>query len=140
VEQTSTFKLTNRRDWMTTGVNFINVLLGAFTRADPKSTKKTDDLTVFFALSGSACAKAACRMLMKLTPGVDFKEAFMCLDPKSVKIQSSRLYIFVLLVSAHVNASSKMLMKLTPEHSLYLSVYLSFSLSLYLSLSFFLFN
>ncbi len=38
-------------------------------RADPERTKKTDNLTAFFALSGSALAKAAHRMLMKLTPG-----------------------------------------------------------------------
>jgi len=51
------------------GVNFINVLLAAFACADPESTKKTDNLTVLFGLSGSARAKAARRMLMKLTPG-----------------------------------------------------------------------
>jgi len=50
-------------------VNFINILRAAFTRADPKSTKKTDDLTVFFALSGSAHVKAGRWTLMKLTPG-----------------------------------------------------------------------
>ncbi len=30
------------------GVNFINVLLPAFARADPKNVKNTDNLTVFF--------------------------------------------------------------------------------------------
>jgi len=54
---------------MVTGDNFINVLQAAFEWADPKSVKKTDNLTVYFALSGSARAKAACRTLMKLTPG-----------------------------------------------------------------------
>ncbi len=48
------------------GVNFINALWAAFTCADPKSAKNTD---VFFALLGSAPAKAARKMLMKLTPG-----------------------------------------------------------------------
>jgi len=47
------------------GVNFTNVLRAAFTRADPKSAKKLLNLTVFFALLGSACVKAACRTLMK---------------------------------------------------------------------------
>ncbi len=47
------------------GVNFINVLLTAFAFEDPKSTKNTDNLNGFFALSGSAGVKAACRMLMK---------------------------------------------------------------------------
>ncbi len=44
----------------------------AFSCADPKGTKKTDNLTVFFALLGSARVKAAHRLLMKWTPGVDF--------------------------------------------------------------------
>ena len=51
-------------------VNFTNVLQAAFTRADPKSAIKLLNLTVFFALFGSAQVKAACRMLVKLTPGV----------------------------------------------------------------------
>jgi hypothetical protein len=34
--------------------------------------KKTDNLTVFFALSGSARIKAAGKMLVKLTQGVNF--------------------------------------------------------------------
>jgi len=51
------------------GVNFINNLQVAFKRADPESAKKTDNLIEFFVLSGSACIKAAHRMLMKLTPG-----------------------------------------------------------------------
>jgi hypothetical protein len=41
-----------------------------YTRADPKSAKKTDNLTVFFALLGSALVKAVCRTLMKLIPGM----------------------------------------------------------------------
>jgi len=41
---------------LTTGVNFINVLWAAFTCTDPK--KDTDDITVFFMLLGSVCAKA----------------------------------------------------------------------------------
>jgi len=54
-------------------VNFVNVLRAAFTCTDPKSPKKTDDLTVFFALLVSSCVKGARRMLMKLTPDVDGK-------------------------------------------------------------------
>jgi len=49
-------------------VNFVNVLQAAFAHKDPKSTIKTDNLTVFFVLSGSARLKAARRMLMKSTP------------------------------------------------------------------------
>ena len=39
----------------------------AFMRAGPESAKKLLDLTVFFALLGSACIKAACKMMVKLT-------------------------------------------------------------------------
>jgi len=46
----------------------------AFTHADPKSVKKSVKLSVFFALSGSAHAKAAHRTLMKLTPYYDLAE------------------------------------------------------------------
>ncbi len=49
------------------GVNFINILHVAFTRADPKSAKKTVKFSVFFALSGYRCVKATTKMLMKLT-------------------------------------------------------------------------
>jgi len=52
-----------------TGVIFTNILRAAFLHADPKSAKKTDNLNVFLALSGSARAKAAQKMLVKLTPG-----------------------------------------------------------------------
>ncbi len=44
----------------------LHVLQAAFTRADPKSAKMTDNLTVFFELLGSASIKAVGRMLMKL--------------------------------------------------------------------------
>jgi len=56
---------------LTPWVNFfINILRAAFTRADPEWAKKTENLTVFFVLSGSAHIKAAGRMLVKLTPDV----------------------------------------------------------------------
>jgi len=48
-------------------INFTNVLRNAFTRADPKSAKKADGLTVFFALLGSVHVQAVRKMLMKLT-------------------------------------------------------------------------
>jgi len=54
------------------GFHFIHILRAAFTRADPESAKKIDNLTVFFVLLESAYAKAAHRMLMKLTHGVNF--------------------------------------------------------------------
>ncbi len=54
------------------GFNFINIVQAAFMRADPESIKKTNSLTVFFVLLGSASAKAAHRMLIKLTIGYSF--------------------------------------------------------------------
>ncbi len=38
------------------------------TRVDPKSTKKTDDLTIFFVLLRYVRVKSAPKTLMKLTP------------------------------------------------------------------------
>ncbi len=46
------------------GLNFINILRTAFTLADPKSVKDTDDLNVFFMLLGSKRIKAVCRTLV----------------------------------------------------------------------------
>ncbi len=43
----------------------VNMFSAAFTRTDPKSAKKTDSLTVFFALLGSASVKGELNMLMK---------------------------------------------------------------------------
>jgi len=63
---------------------------------DPKSTKKTENLTVFFALLGYVCAKAAHRTLMKLIRGVNFTNMFAastCEDPKSTK-KGSQVIIF----------------------------------------------
>jgi len=50
------------------GVNFINILREAYVCADPKSAKRRDSLTVFFALLGSFCVKAAHKMFVKSTP------------------------------------------------------------------------
>jgi len=53
---------------------FYEQLLHAWS---PKVPKDTDEVTDFFAISGSASVKAARIMLMKLTPGVDFVNMFM---------------------------------------------------------------
>ncbi len=55
----------------------------------PKAPKKTENLTVFLVLFGSARLKAAHRGLKKLTPRLNFIN-FLCtpftnVDPKSVK-------------------------------------------------------
>ncbi len=54
----------------TPGFNFINIARAAFTHKDPKSVKKTDDLTAFLALLGSLRVNAARKTLVKLTPGI----------------------------------------------------------------------
>ncbi len=54
----------------------VNILLAAFARADPKSTKKTDNLTIFVAHLGFVCVKAAHRMLVKWTPDFDKSQHF----------------------------------------------------------------
>jgi len=56
------------------GVDFPNFLWAAFTHTDPKSVKKTDNLTVLIAALGSALIKAARRKLIKLSPAL--KEMF----------------------------------------------------------------
>jgi len=54
------------------GVNFINFLRAAFTREDPESAKHTDNLTVFYALLGSARVKAAVERSFEFRlPGMD---------------------------------------------------------------------
>ncbi len=50
-------------------LNFINVLQADYKRKDRKRVKKTDNLTVFLALLGSARVQAARKMLVKLTHG-----------------------------------------------------------------------
>jgi hypothetical protein len=40
------------------GVNFTNIFRVAFMRPDPKSVKKIDSLTIFFALLGSGICKS----------------------------------------------------------------------------------
>jgi len=66
------------------GVDFTIVLRAAFTRRSQKH-KKTVKLSIFFMLLGSLSAKAARRMLMKLTSGIDFTNvlwaAFTNADP-----------------------------------------------------------
>ncbi len=63
-----TWGRTNPHGELKPGVNFINILQPAFTRADSKSARNIIKLSVFFALSWSGHVKAACKMLMKLTP------------------------------------------------------------------------
>jgi len=69
--------------------------------ADPESAKKTAILTVFFGLWGSVLLKADQRMLMKLTPVVDFinimQPDFTRTDPKCTKkIDNSTVFFAIL--------------------------------------------
>ncbi len=53
------------------GVNFTNILHTAFTLVDPKSIKKIQlSHQYLFTLLGFESVKAACRMLMKLSPAI----------------------------------------------------------------------
>jgi hypothetical protein len=62
-----------------TWVDFNKILCAAFMRANPKSIKKTDCLTVFFGLLGSANIKVAPKMLVKLTPGISQTKLYFSL-------------------------------------------------------------
>ncbi len=66
--------------------------------ADPKSAKKTDNLTVFFVLLGFAHIKAARKILVKLTTG---------LQTQAVSTQSSAKYFCT-------KTACQILVKLTP--------------------------
>ena len=50
-------------------VDFINLQLTAFALVDPKSVRIQSSCQYLFTLLGSTGAKAANKMLMKLTPG-----------------------------------------------------------------------
>ena len=50
------------------GVNFINVFMRSFYARRSLKHKKMLDLTVFFALLGSVCVKAARKMLVTFSP------------------------------------------------------------------------
>ena len=84
-----------------------------------RKCKKLLDLTVFFALLGSSSVKAACRMLMKLTPGFYLTNillaAFALADPASAKKTVKSSSCFVLLGSVSVKAAHRTLVKLTPD-------------------------
>ena len=52
---------------LTLGVNFINVFTRSFYVHRSQKCMNLLELTVFFALLGSGCVKAARKMLLKLT-------------------------------------------------------------------------
>jgi len=57
-----------KKKWIA-ALNFIKILITAFTWTDPRSVKKTVKLSIFFTLSGSSRVKPACRTLMKWIAG-----------------------------------------------------------------------
>jgi len=65
----------------------------------------------------SSHVKAAHKMLVKLTPGVDLTNillaAFTCKDPKSAKRKSSHQCLLAILGSLHEKVARKMLVKST---------------------------
>jgi len=88
-------------------------LLEAFTCVDPK-VQKDSQVISHFALLGSACTKAAFKMLVKLTPVVNFTNIlWAAFSPKNykakLKIEKSWQNTFI-QKSAH-----KMLVKLTTD-------------------------
>jgi len=78
-------------------VDFINILLQAFTCANPKSAKKTEGLIVFLALLGSVRVKALRKMFVKLTPG-DFRRLQTLSKPQT---QIFPFHLFYALTLPH---------------------------------------
>jgi len=74
----------------TPGVDFINILLEAFTRADPKS-EKTSQVVSLFVLLGSVCIKAARKMLVKSTPGIDYLGNFVNARFRQIPSEDKRI-------------------------------------------------
>jgi len=84
------------RQQMMSRVNFINIQQAAYAHADPKSVKKTDNLTVFFALSGSMRAKVLVERWWNW-PQVDMnEECTFYITNKIVSFQCYHLNIFIL--------------------------------------------
>ncbi len=88
-------------------VNFTNILFKVFTRVDPKSAKKSDSLTEFFALLGSESVTAVRKMLMKLTPGNGLEVVPYNPDPQGPLdlLQSGRL-MFINLCSNYYSVDT----------------------------------
>jgi len=91
-----------------------------FLQTDPKSAKIHWWLDCLFALLGSACLKTACKMLLKLTLGLNFTNIYeQLLILKILKSQKDSEVVslfFAILGSAHTKAAHKMLVKLTHDH------------------------
>jgi len=69
-KEPSKYTRTQANHKMEPGVNFINVLLEAFARTEPKSIKKTVKSSIFLRFWDLRAQNLYVNMLVKLTPGV----------------------------------------------------------------------
>jgi len=97
---------------------FLQYSMYSFYACRSKKRKKTL-MTYVFTFLGSTRAKAVHRMLMKLTPGLNFinvlRTAFTLVDTERVIIQSNPQYLFMHLGSTCAKAVRRTLVKLTPD-------------------------
>ena len=117
---------------LTTGVNIINIFLRSFYICRSQKLKMIDDFTDIFALLGSMSIKAACKMLVKLTPGTHLPPLSL---PHSLPLlPTPSLFLFL---SSHIPLP---LSQLPPTFlfipSLSLNSLLSLQLSIFCSFSF----
>ncbi len=94
-----------------------STLLAAFTLVGPKSVKRHCWLNCLFALLGSGWVKAACRMLMKLTPGlgINFTDTLLADFTREDSKSAKNTFQVVSLFWAFGICVRKMLVKLTPD-------------------------
>ncbi len=89
----------------------------SFLHAKIPKAQTTGKSSVPFALLGTACTKAAFKMLKKVTPGLNFinvlRTAFLRGTQKRKKY-SQVFSLFTLSGSTSIKAACKMLKKLTP--------------------------
>jgi len=64
------FTVSQPSQWWRSGLDFTNMFKRSFYARRLQKRKLTDDFSGFFALLGYTCAKAECKMLVKLTPYV----------------------------------------------------------------------
>ncbi len=101
------------------GVDSTNILHAAFAHAHPIGAKRQSSHQRLFVLLGSACVKAASKMLVKLTLGLNFinilQAAFMHADSKSAEKAVKLSVFFTLLGSIHMKALRKHVGEIEPR-------------------------
>ena len=88
---------------LTPGVNFINAFMQSVYARRSGKRKKLLELTVFFALLGSVCVKAARKMLVKLSPAHSNVELLSPNNPFHNKMQILFVCLFVTLTPSQIN-------------------------------------